>query len=116
MTITAEPRKSMSIESINPATGEVIESFEPFTAAQVDATLARAHQTYCHWRTTTFGERSALLRRVAAVLRAQKAELARVATLEMGKPISESLAEVEKCAWNCDYYAENAEAFLAPEH
>ena len=80
----------MSIESINPATGEVIEAFEPFTAAQIDATLARAHQTYRHWRTTSFGERSALLRRVAAVLRAQKAELARVATLEMGKPIAES--------------------------
>ena len=106
----------MSIESINPATGQVIEAFEPFTAAQIDATLARAHQTYRHWRTTSFGERSALLRRVATVLRAQKAELARVATLEMGKPISESLAEVEKCAWNCDYYAENAETFLAPEN
>ncbi len=105
----------MSIESINPANGQMIEAFEPFTAAQIDSTLARAHQTYRHWRTTAFDERSALLRRVATVLRAQKAELARVATLEMGKPISESLAEVEKCAWNCDYYAENAETFLAPE-
>ena len=93
----------MSIESINPATGEVIETFEPFTAQQIDETLARARKTYLHWRTTSFTERSALMRRVAATLRARKAELARVATLEMGKPIAEAEAEVEKCAWNCDY-------------
>jgi succinate-semialdehyde dehydrogenase/glutarate-semialdehyde dehydrogenase len=105
----------MSIESINPATGEIIETFEPFTAQQIDETLARARKVYLHWRTTSFAERSALMRRVAASLRAQKAELARIATLEMGKPISESEAEVEKCAWNCEYYAENAEKFLAPE-
>ncbi|HEU5347785.1 MAG TPA: NAD-dependent succinate-semialdehyde dehydrogenase [Ktedonobacterales bacterium] len=105
----------MSIESINPATAEVIETFEPFTAAQIDETLTRARQAYLQWRTTTFAERSALLRRVAAVLRAQKDALARVATLEMGKIFAESQAEVEKCAWNCDYYAEHAEAFLAPE-
>ncbi|HEY7343844.1 MAG TPA: NAD-dependent succinate-semialdehyde dehydrogenase [Ktedonobacterales bacterium] len=105
----------MSIESINPATGEVIETFEPFTAEQIDETLTRARETYRHWRTTSFAERSALMRRVAAILRARKAELARIATLEMGKTITESEAEVEKCAWNCDYYAENAETFLAPE-
>jgi acyl-CoA reductase-like NAD-dependent aldehyde dehydrogenase len=105
----------MSIESINPATGEVIETFEPFTARQIDETLTRARETYRHWRTTSFAERGALMRRVAATLRARKADLARIATLEMGKTISESEAEVEKCAWNCDYYAETAEAFLAPE-
>ncbi|HET8905364.1 MAG TPA: NAD-dependent succinate-semialdehyde dehydrogenase [Ktedonobacterales bacterium] len=105
----------MSIESINPATGEVIETFEPFTAVQIDETLTRARKAYLNWRTTTFAERAALLRRVGEVLRAQKAELGRTATLEMGKSITESVAEVEKCAWNCDYYAENAEAFLAPE-
>lgn len=105
----------MSIESINPATGEVIETFEPFTAQQIDETLARARKAYLHWRTTSFAERGALMRRVAAVLRAQKAELARIATLEMGKTLAEAQAEVEKCAWNCDYYADNAEAFLAPE-
>ncbi|HEU4785594.1 MAG TPA: NAD-dependent succinate-semialdehyde dehydrogenase [Ktedonobacterales bacterium] len=105
----------MSIESINPATGEVIETFEPFTAQQIDETLARARKTYLHWRATSFAERSALMRRVAATLRARKPDLARIATLEMGKTIAESEAEVEKCAWNCDYYAENAETFLAPE-
>jgi succinate-semialdehyde dehydrogenase / glutarate-semialdehyde dehydrogenase len=105
----------MSIESINPATGEVIETFEAFTAAQIDETLTHARKAYLNWRSTTFAERAALLRKVGEVMRAQKAELGRVATLEMGKSITESVAEVEKCAWNCDYYAENAEAFLAPE-
>lgn len=105
----------MSIESINPATGEVIETFEPFTAQQIDETLTRARKAYLHWRTTSFAERSALMRRVAGVLRAQKTELARVATLEMGKTLAEAEGEVEKCAWNCDYYADNAEAFLSPE-
>ena len=105
----------MSIESINPATGQVIETFEPFTAAQIDETLTRARQMYRRWRTTTFAERGALLRRTAAVLREQKDQLARIATLEMGKTFAESQAEVEKCAWNCEYYADNGEAFLAPE-
>ena len=105
----------MSIESINPATGEVIETFEPFTATQIDETLTRARTAYLQWRTTSYAERSALLRRVAELLRAQKAELGRIASLEMGKTISEAQAEVEKCAWNCDYYAEHAEVFLAPE-
>ncbi|MGE5335132.1 MAG: NAD-dependent succinate-semialdehyde dehydrogenase [Nitrososphaerota archaeon] len=105
----------MSIESINPATGQVIETFEPFTAAQIDETLTRARQMYRRWRTTTFAERGALLRRTAAVLRAQKDQLARIATLEMGKTFAESQAEVEKCAWNCEFYADNGEAFLAPE-
>ena len=105
----------MSIESINPATGQVIETFEPFTTTQIDQTLARARAAYLRWRTTSFAERAALLHRVASLLRVQKADLGRVATLEMGKTLAESQAEVEKCAWNCDYYAENGEAFLAPE-
>ena len=105
----------MSIESINPATGQIIETFEPFTTAQVDETLAHARAAYQRWRTTSFAERAALLRQVASVLRAQKDDLARVATLEMGKTLAESRAEVEKCAWNCDYYAENGESFLSPE-
>jgi succinate-semialdehyde dehydrogenase/glutarate-semialdehyde dehydrogenase len=105
----------MSMQSINPATGEVLESFEPFTEAQIDEALTQARDAFARWRTTSFAERSALLHRVAGALRAQKAALARIATLEMGKPIVESEAEVEKCAWNCEFYADNAENFLADE-
>ena len=106
----------MSIQSINPATEEVIETFEPYTTAQVNQTLEQAHKAFLSWRETTFTERGTILHRVAAYLRQHKVELARLATLEMGKPIIESEAEVEKCAWNCDFYADNAEKFLTDEH
>jgi succinate-semialdehyde dehydrogenase/glutarate-semialdehyde dehydrogenase len=105
----------MSIQSINPTTEEVIETFEPYTTAQVNQVLEQAHNTFLDWRETTFAERGALLHRVATYLRQHKVELAHLATLEMGKPIIESEAEVEKCAWNCDFYADNAEKFLADE-
>ena len=105
----------MSIQSINPATEEVIETFEPHTTAQVNQALDEAHNAFLSWRDTTFAERGAALHRIATYLREHKAELARLATLEMGKPIVESEAEVEKCAWNCDFYADNAEKFLADE-
>src|SRR5579884_2750619 len=106
----------MSIQSINPATGEVIETFKAFTPEQVNEALDQARRAFLRWRETSFAERSAYLHRIASYLREHKAELARTATLEMGKPIVESEAEVEKCAWNCDYYADNAEKFLADEH
>ncbi|HZU70870.1 MAG TPA: NAD-dependent succinate-semialdehyde dehydrogenase [Ktedonobacteraceae bacterium] len=106
----------MSIQSINPATGEVIETFEPYTEAQINEALDQTRNAFRQWRETSFAERGALFRRIASHLRDHKAELARTATLEMGKPIVESEAEVEKCAWNCEYYAENAEKFLADQH
>ncbi|MGZ3617825.1 MAG: aldehyde dehydrogenase family protein, partial [Ktedonobacteraceae bacterium] len=106
----------MSIQSINPATEEVIETFEAYTTAQVNQALEQAHRAFFDWRETTFAERATFLHRVASYLREHKVELARLATLEMGKPIIESEAEVEKCAWNCNFYAENAEKFLSDEH
>src|SRR5207302_6362275 len=75
-----------------------------------------AHTAFLDWREATFTERGGILHRVASYLRQHKVELARLATLEMGKPITESEAEVEKCAWNCDFYADNAEKFLSDEH
>lgn len=105
----------MSIQSINPTTGELIETFEPYTQAQIDEALDQARHAYLQLREKSFAERAASMRRVAASLRAQKTELARIATLEMGKSIAEAEAEVEKCAWNCEFYADNAENFLADE-
>ncbi|HZT98395.1 MAG TPA: NAD-dependent succinate-semialdehyde dehydrogenase [Ktedonobacteraceae bacterium] len=106
----------MSIQSINPATEEVIKTFEPYSAEQVNQALDEARKAFLSWRDTSFAERSAFFHRIADYLRTHKADLARLATLEMGKPIVESEAEVEKCAWNCDFYADNAEKFLADEH
>src|SRR5689334_21860866 len=113
--ISYQESKYMSIQSINPATGEVIETFEAYSEAQINEALDQARRAYREWRETTFAERGALFHRIASHLRDHKAELARTATLEMGKPIVESEAEVEKCAWNCDFYADNAEKFLADE-
>jgi len=105
----------MSIQSINPATEEVIETFELFNDTQVQHALDEARTAFLSWRNTSFAERSAALHRVAAYLREHKARLAHIATVEMGKPIVEAEAEVEKCAFNCDFYADNAEKFLADE-
>jgi len=105
----------VSIQTINPATEEIVETFEPYTTTQVDEVLSQARQAFEQWRETSFDERRTHLRRVASYLREQKARYAQIITLEMGKPITEAEAEIEKCAWNCEYYAENAERILADE-
>src|SRR5579859_7307933 len=106
----------MVLQSINPTTEEVVETFEEFTTAQVDQALDQAFSAQRKWRQTSFGERAARIQSVARALRAQKSRLAAMATEEMGKTIVEAEAEVEKCAWNCDFYAEHAAKFLADEH
>jgi acyl-CoA reductase-like NAD-dependent aldehyde dehydrogenase len=105
----------MGIQTINPTTGKVLETFEPYSQEQINETLDQARQAFLHWRATTFAQRAESILRVARYLREHKAELARIAVLEMGKSLVEADAEVEKCAWNCDYYAENAQHFLADE-
>ena len=105
----------MSIQTINPTTGEVLETFEPYSQQQINEALDQAHQAFLQWRAITFAERAKYLHSVASHLRDHKTELARIAVLEMGKSITEAEAEVEKCAWNCDFFAENAERFLADE-
>jgi len=107
--------RTMSIKTINPTTDEVLETFEAYSQEQINAALDEAHQAFLQWRSTTFAERAKHLHSVAHYLRERKIELARIAVLEMGKTITEAEAEVEKCAWNCDFYAENAERFLADE-
>src|SRR3989442_1730955 len=106
----------MSIQSINPTTEEMIQTFEPYSEAQVNDALDQVHHAFLSWRSSTFAERSILLHRVGHYMRTRKAVLAQFSTLEMGKPIVEAEAEIEKCAWACDFYADNAERFLADEH
>ena len=103
----------MAIESINPATEEVLATFQPLGPEEIERALAGAAAAFSRWRRAPFGERSDLLRRTASGLRQQVERLARLITAEMGKPIVEAEGEIEKCAWNCEFYAENAEAFLA---
>ncbi len=105
----------MPMQSINPATEAVLATFEEHSWEQVERALAEADAAFRQWRAVSFAERGALMRRAAALLRERKARYAGLITAEMGKPIVEAEAEVEKCAWNCDYYADNAARFLADE-
>ncbi len=102
------------MQSINPATGELIAEYAEHTAAEVEAILGRAAQAFAGWRRTPVADRAQGLGRVAALLRRDRDAHAALMTAEMGKPINQALAEVDKCAWVCDYYAEHAEAMLAP--
>lgn len=105
----------MSLQSINPATGELLSSYTEHSAAQADLLVAQAHEAYGYWSQSGFPERGRLLLRAAEILRSEKNILARLMTQEMGKPILQALAEIEKCAMVCTYYAENGAAMLAPE-
>jgi succinate-semialdehyde dehydrogenase / glutarate-semialdehyde dehydrogenase len=105
----------MSIQSINPATGEVLETFTPTSRHELDRILAAAHAAFLEWRAVPIGARAKQMREAASALRRRKADYARTMTLEMGKPIVQGEAEVEKCAWVCDYYAEQAAGFLAEQ-
>ncbi len=106
----------MAIQSINPATEDVMASFDEFSPEQVDEAFQQADEAFRQWRRTSFGERAARMQAAARVLRGNKARFATLATAEMGKPIVEAEAEIEKCAWACDYYAEHAARYLADEH
>lgn len=104
------------MKSINPATGAEIADYEEHSSGQVTELIERAHQRFRTWRDTTFEERAMALERAAKELENRKEELARLMADEMGKPIAGGRSEVEKCAWACRYYAENAEMFLADHH
>ena len=106
----------MPIRSVNPATEEVLAEFAEHAPAQVEAALSSAHTAFQTWRETPMGERSRLMLAAAAVLRRDRDRLAGLITAEMGKPITESEAEIEKSAWGCEFYAENAARFLADQH
>ena len=105
----------MPIASVNPATGETLRTFEPHSGVEVERRLVLAAELFPRWRGTSFAERAARLLRSAELLETRKQEWGRIMTLEMGKPIGAAIAEAEKCAWVCRYYAENAERFLADE-
>src|SRR5438876_8178761 len=85
------------------------------TPEQAAAAVAQAHAAWRTWRKTPFASRAALMKKAAAILRERKDQLAKLMALEMGKPLKQGIAEAEKCAWVCEYYAANAEAQLAPE-
>ncbi|MEO8166596.1 MAG: NAD-dependent succinate-semialdehyde dehydrogenase [bacterium] len=105
----------MALESVNPQNGERIQLYEEHTSAQVKDRLNAAHTAWKRWRREEVIVRARYIVRVGSILRARKSECARLMALEMGKPVAQGAAEMEKCATVCDYYAENAEKFLSPE-
>jgi succinate-semialdehyde dehydrogenase/glutarate-semialdehyde dehydrogenase len=103
------------IESCNPATGQMIRRYEEPTETAVDAALSGARAAQREWAAQSVSERLPLLRRVAGLLRRRKDDLAPLASLEMGKPLTEALAEIEKCAWCLEFYADAGPDFLRDE-
>src|SRR6202045_9036 len=104
-----------TIKTINPATGETFTNYHEMTDADARDAVGRTHDAYLAWRRTNFGSRAALMRQAAKVLRDNAGKYAELMAREMGKPIRDGVAEIQKCAGPCDYYAENAERFLATE-
>src|SRR5690554_619922 len=105
----------MAYQSINPADGSVHKTYEELSDAEMETAIERSDKAFKSWKQTSYSHRADLLRKVAGLLRERKEELARLMTLEMGKPIKDGMGEAEKCAVACDFYADNAEAFLSEE-
>ena len=103
----------MAIASINPATGETLKTFEPHSSAEIEQKLRLAAETFQSHRRTSFEERAEKIGRVAEILENEKLVFGKLMTTEMGKPIKAAIAEAEKCAWVCRYYAENAYTHLS---
>ena len=105
----------MKINSINPFNGEVIKSYQTHTPEEVINIISASQEAWESWRLRTFEERSICVKKAAILLRERKAELAELMALEMGKPLKGGVAEIEKCADACEFYAENAFRFLQNE-
>jgi len=105
----------MAFEAINPATGETLRRYDEMTPAQTNAAIEAAHGAFLEWRQTSFAYRAEHMRKTASLLRERAPEYGRLMALEMGKPIRDGIAEAQKSAVGCDYYAEHAERYLADE-
>ena len=111
----SRPETAKKIQTVDPATGESGRSYDETSLDDALAAAAAAHQAFLKWRRTSFADRSAVLHLAADILRARKEEFARLMTEEMGKPLTDGRAEVEKCAFHCDWFADHAEGSLANE-
>jgi succinate-semialdehyde dehydrogenase/glutarate-semialdehyde dehydrogenase len=107
--------EAILMKSINPATGELIKAYREHTPEEIRDIIEKAHDTFLSWREATFSERRSSMIKMAAKLREHKERQARLMTDEMGKPIAQSRAEIDKCARLCEYYADNAERMLQDE-
>ncbi len=111
----AQKETAASFVIVNPATGKEVATYPGHTDSEAEAIVNEVGIAQKKWQALTFAERSKHFRAIAAQLRKEAAELAKMMATEMGKPVTQGLAEVEKCAGNCDFYAEHSETFLADE-
>ena len=105
----------MSIAVVNPATGDTVETFNEHTAEEIEQRVQKAQAAFEALKATDYAQRAEWMKKAADILESEVDELAQMLTIEMGKPIAQSVAEVHKCAKNCRFYADNAEKFLADE-
>ncbi|MEJ5263171.1 MAG: NAD-dependent succinate-semialdehyde dehydrogenase [Ignavibacterium sp.] len=103
------------IQSINPANNQVIKTYQEISDNELSVLLNNMQSAFEDWKTKSFNFRASLMKTAAEILRSKREEYSRLMTLEMGKPIVQSRAEIDKCAWVCEYYADNAENFLQDE-
>jgi succinate-semialdehyde dehydrogenase/glutarate-semialdehyde dehydrogenase len=105
----------MTLESINPTTGEPIATYAEMPPEEVEEILVHSHAAHRAWRDVPIEGRAARLRAAGQILHADKEKFGLLMAREMGKPLGQGIAEAEKCAWVCEYYADYAERFLTPE-
>lgn len=103
----------MNLVSINPANNKILESHKEISTEKINQIINSSYNTYLEWRNESISYRSKMMRDLAELLKQKKEKLGALMTQEMGKPIKQSIAEAEKCAWVCEYYADNAERFLS---
>lgn len=104
----------MKIQTINPATEQILASYDCLTEKEINHKIAQGHEVYLSWRRTNFATRKKMMMQMAHLLREQNEELATLMSSEMGKPISAGRAEIEKCARLCEHYTDHVEEYLAP--
>ncbi|MFP8487898.1 NAD-dependent succinate-semialdehyde dehydrogenase [Gracilimonas sp. Q87] len=100
------------MKTINPATGQTLKEYEEMNMEDIDSIIQGANEEQREWKKKSFNVRAGYLKKIADILKQRKHELAELMAKEMGKPLAQGVSEAEKCAWVCEYYAENAEAFL----
>ncbi len=105
----------MMIKSINPFSGKKVNSYETHTIQGTNRIISSVDKAFHSWRSTSFQQRAVFMLNLASILRSKKEELAKLMAIEMGKVMREGVAEIEKCAWVCEYYAQNAETMLENE-
>jgi succinate-semialdehyde dehydrogenase/glutarate-semialdehyde dehydrogenase len=113
--LTRPQTSTKKLQTVNPATGEPGKSYDPHTIDDACAAAKAARTAFLDWRRTSFAERSSAMHRAAEILRAREGEFARLMTEEMGKTLDDGRAEVEKCAFQCDWFADHAQEYLADE-